>query len=114
MGGPSRRSTCRGTTTRKSRPRPRPRSPPPHERAPRPPPSRAPGRPRGGLGRPLRARRDPPRQRRPRRRAALLVALVAAWVAGPALGATQPARRASAAPLFQLEPAHAEYVPVLD
>jgi polyisoprenyl-teichoic acid--peptidoglycan teichoic acid transferase len=49
-----------------------------------------------------------------RRRAALVVALVAAWVAGSALGATQPARRASAAPLFQLEPAHAEYVPVLD
>src|SRR4029453_14127253 len=49
-----------------------------------------------------------------RRRAALVVALVAAWVAGSALGATQPARRASAAPLFQLEPAHAEFVPVLD
>jgi LCP family protein required for cell wall assembly len=39
---------------------------------------------------------------------------VGAWVAGSALGATQPARHASAAPLFQLEPAHAEYVPVLD
>jgi anionic cell wall polymer biosynthesis LytR-Cps2A-Psr (LCP) family protein len=39
---------------------------------------------------------------------------VAAWVAGSALGATQPARHAAAAPLFQLEPAHAEYVPVLD
>ena len=49
-----------------------------------------------------------------RRRAALLVALVGAWVAGSALGATQPARHASAAPLFQLEPAHAEYVPLLD
>jgi len=49
-----------------------------------------------------------------RRRIALLVAFVVAWVAGSALGATEPARRASAAPLFQLEPAHAEYVPVLD
>ncbi|HEY8117349.1 MAG TPA: LCP family protein, partial [Actinomycetota bacterium] len=49
-----------------------------------------------------------------RRRAALLVALLAAWVAGSALGATHPAEHASAAPLFQLEPAHAEYVPVLD
>ena len=36
-----------------------------------------------------------------RRRVALLVALVAAWVAGSALGATQPARHAAAAPLFQ-------------
>jgi LCP family protein required for cell wall assembly len=49
-----------------------------------------------------------------RRRAALLIALVAAWVAGSSLGATQPGGHASAAPLFQLEPAHAEYVPVLD
>jgi len=49
-----------------------------------------------------------------RRRVALVVALVAAWVAGSALGATRPAGHASAAPLFQLEPAHAEYVPVLD
>jgi LCP family protein required for cell wall assembly len=49
-----------------------------------------------------------------RRRAALLVALVGAWVAGSALGATQPTRQAAAAPLFQLEQAHAEYAPVLD
>ncbi|HET9249636.1 MAG TPA: LCP family protein [Actinomycetota bacterium] len=49
-----------------------------------------------------------------RRRAGLVVALVAAWVAGSALGATQPARHAAAAPLFQLEPAHAEFVPLLD
>ena len=49
-----------------------------------------------------------------RRRAALLVAFVAAWVAGSALGATEPASHAAAAPLFQLEAAHAEYVPVLD
>lgn len=49
-----------------------------------------------------------------RRRIALLVALAVAWVAGSTLGATQPARRAAAAPLFQIEQAHAEYVPVLD
>jgi LCP family protein required for cell wall assembly len=49
-----------------------------------------------------------------RRRAALLVAFVAAWVAGSALGATEPASHAAAAPLFQLERAHAEFVPALD
>ncbi len=50
----------------------------------------------------------------PRRRAAFLMAVVAAWIAGSALGAAGPARHAAAAPLFQLEQAHAEYVPVLD
>jgi len=49
-----------------------------------------------------------------RRRAALLVAFVAAWVAGSALGATEPASHAAAARLFQLERAHAEFVPTLD
>jgi polyisoprenyl-teichoic acid--peptidoglycan teichoic acid transferase len=49
-----------------------------------------------------------------RRRIALLVALAVAWLAGSTIGATQPARRAAAAPLFQIEQAHAEYVPVLD
>jgi polyisoprenyl-teichoic acid--peptidoglycan teichoic acid transferase len=49
-----------------------------------------------------------------RRRTALLVAFVAAWVAGSALGATEPASHAAAAPLFQLERAHAEFVPALD
>jgi LCP family protein required for cell wall assembly len=49
-----------------------------------------------------------------RRRAALHVAFVAAWVAGSALGATEPASHAAAAPLFQLERAHAEFVPALD
>jgi polyisoprenyl-teichoic acid--peptidoglycan teichoic acid transferase len=49
-----------------------------------------------------------------RRRAALLVAFVAAWVAGSALGATEPASHAAAARLFQLERAHAEFVPALD
>jgi len=48
------------------------------------------------------------------RRIALLVALGVAWVTGSAIGATQPAPRAAAAPLFQLEQAHADYVPVLD
>jgi anionic cell wall polymer biosynthesis LytR-Cps2A-Psr (LCP) family protein len=48
------------------------------------------------------------------RRIALLVALGLAWVAGSAIGATQPVRRAAAAPLFQIEQAHAEFVPVLD
>jgi len=48
------------------------------------------------------------------RRAALLVAFLAAWVAGSALGATEPASHAAAAPLFQLERAHAEFVPTLD
>jgi LCP family protein required for cell wall assembly len=49
-----------------------------------------------------------------RRRIALLVALAVAWFAGSTVGATQSARRAAAAPLFQIEQAHAEYVPVLD
>lgn len=49
-----------------------------------------------------------------RRRIALLVALAVAWVAGSTIGATQPVRRAAAAPFFQIEQAHAEYVPVLD
>ena len=48
------------------------------------------------------------------RRIALLLALGVAWVAGSAIGATQPVRRAAAAPLFQIEQAHAEFVPVLD
>jgi polyisoprenyl-teichoic acid--peptidoglycan teichoic acid transferase len=49
-----------------------------------------------------------------RRRAVLLGALVGAWVAGSVLGTTEPARRAEAAPLFQIEPAHAEFVPALE
>jgi LCP family protein required for cell wall assembly len=43
-----------------------------------------------------------------------LSALMAAWVAGSTLGAAPVARRAEAMPLFQIEQAHAEYVPVLD
>lgn len=50
----------------------------------------------------------------PRRRAGLLAAVLVAWVAGSVLGATQPAERAAATPLFQIEPAHAEFAPVLD
>jgi polyisoprenyl-teichoic acid--peptidoglycan teichoic acid transferase len=49
-----------------------------------------------------------------RRRVALVVVLALAWVAGSVLGATEPSRPAAAAPLFQLEPAHASFVPVLD
>ena len=49
-----------------------------------------------------------------RRRIALLVTMAVAWVAGSSIGATQPVRRAAAAPLFQIEQAHAEYAPVLD
>jgi LCP family protein required for cell wall assembly len=41
-------------------------------------------------------------------------ALLAAWVAGSALGASPVARRAHALPLLQIEPAHAEHVPALD
>lgn len=49
-----------------------------------------------------------------RGRAALLAGLLSAWVVGSVLGAVRPAERAEAAPLFQLEPAHAEFAPVLD
>ncbi|HJS26736.1 MAG TPA: LCP family protein [Actinomycetota bacterium] len=49
-----------------------------------------------------------------RRRVALVGVLAIAWVAGSVLGATDRPRPAAAAPLFQLEPAHASYVPVLD
>ena len=48
------------------------------------------------------------------RRIALVAVLAMAWVAGSVLGATERPREAAAAPLFQLEPAHAEFVPVLD
>ena len=51
---------------------------------------------------------------RARRRIALLIALAVAWVAGSTIGATQPVRKAAAAPFFQIEQAHADYAPVLD
>jgi LCP family protein required for cell wall assembly len=49
-----------------------------------------------------------------RRRIALVCVLAIAWVAGSVLGAAERVRPAAAAPLFQLEPAHAEFVPLLD
>ena len=49
-----------------------------------------------------------------RRRIALVGVLAVAWVAGSVLGAAPSPRRAAAAPLFQLEPAHASFAPVLD
>jgi len=48
-----------------------------------------------------------------RRRAALLAAFLVAWVTGSVLGAGEH-ERAVARPLLQIEPAHAEYVPVLN
>jgi LCP family protein required for cell wall assembly len=48
------------------------------------------------------------------RRLAIPIALLAAWIAGSALGAAPTPRRAEASPLFQIEAAHAEYVPALD
>lgn len=49
-----------------------------------------------------------------RRRVTLLAAFVVAWVLGSSLGAADHGRKASASPLFQIEPAHAEYVPSLE
>jgi LCP family protein required for cell wall assembly len=49
-----------------------------------------------------------------RRWIALVCVLALAWVAGSVLGAAPGPRRAAAAPLFQIEPAHASFVPVLD
>jgi LCP family protein required for cell wall assembly len=48
------------------------------------------------------------------RRLAIPVALLAAWVAGATLGATPAPPSAHATPLFQIEAAHAEHVPVFD
>lgn len=50
----------------------------------------------------------------PRRRAALIAILMVAWVAGTALGTAPGTPTATAAPLFQLQQAHAGYVPPLD
>ncbi|HEY7661024.1 MAG TPA: LCP family protein [Actinomycetota bacterium] len=47
------------------------------------------------------------------RRVALAALVLVAWIGGSVLGAAEP-RHASAAPLFQIERAHAEFVPVLD
>ncbi|MEX2407161.1 MAG: LCP family protein [Actinomycetota bacterium] len=48
------------------------------------------------------------------RRLGLPAALLAAWVAGSTLGAASPPALARAAPIFQIEQAHAEHSPVLD
>jgi LCP family protein required for cell wall assembly len=45
---------------------------------------------------------------------AVTIALLAAWVAGSTLGASPAVRSAGAAPLFQIEAAHATHLPVLD
>jgi LCP family protein required for cell wall assembly len=50
----------------------------------------------------------------PRRRAALLATLLVAWLAGSALGTAPATPEARAVPAFQLEQAHAGYVPTLD
>jgi LCP family protein required for cell wall assembly len=48
------------------------------------------------------------------RRIALAVAMITAWVVGSTIGATSQPTTARALPLFQIEQAHAEHVPVLD
>jgi polyisoprenyl-teichoic acid--peptidoglycan teichoic acid transferase len=48
------------------------------------------------------------------RRFGLPAALLAAWVAGSTFGAATPATPARATPIFQIEQAHAEHIPVLD
>ncbi|MGZ8600221.1 MAG: LCP family protein [Actinomycetota bacterium] len=48
------------------------------------------------------------------RRAVIVVAVLAAWIAGSTFGATPAPRRAAAMPLFQIEAAHASHVPALD
>ena len=49
-----------------------------------------------------------------RRRVALASLAIAAWIAGSTIGAVTPPGSAAAQPLFQIEPAHAGYVPALD
>ncbi len=48
-----------------------------------------------------------------RGRGALLVAALAAWVAGSTIGTVAPAPRAAAQPLFEIGKAHADYTPSL-
>jgi LCP family protein required for cell wall assembly len=48
------------------------------------------------------------------RRIALALSLVTVWVVGSTVGTTSGPTSARAMPLFQIEPAHAEHVPVLD
>ncbi|HEX9124423.1 MAG TPA: LCP family protein [Actinomycetota bacterium] len=49
-----------------------------------------------------------------KRRAALVVLALVAWVAGSTLGTVAPPKAAQAAPLMQIGQAHAGYVPTLD
>jgi LCP family protein required for cell wall assembly len=49
-----------------------------------------------------------------RRRALLVVLALGAWIAGSALGTVSPPKAAQAAPLMEIGPAHAGYVPTLD
>jgi polyisoprenyl-teichoic acid--peptidoglycan teichoic acid transferase len=50
----------------------------------------------------------------PRRRALLIATLLVAWIAGTTFGTTPATPRANAVPVFQLQQAHAGYVPTLD
>jgi LCP family protein required for cell wall assembly len=50
----------------------------------------------------------------PRRRAALVAILLVTWIAGTTLGTSPATPSAGAAPYFQLQQAHAGYVPALD
>jgi polyisoprenyl-teichoic acid--peptidoglycan teichoic acid transferase len=50
----------------------------------------------------------------PRRRAAVIATLLVAWIAGTTFGTGPAAPRANAYPVFQLQQAHAGYVPTLD
>lgn len=50
----------------------------------------------------------------PRHRVALVATLLVTWVLGSALGASPRVSPAAATPVFQLEQAHAGYVPTLD
>jgi LCP family protein required for cell wall assembly len=49
-----------------------------------------------------------------RRRIALASLAMAAWIAGSTIGAVTPPEPAAAQPLFEIEQAHAGYVPALD
>lgn len=50
----------------------------------------------------------------PRRRVALVAIMLVTWVVGTALGTSPTTSSAGAAPYFQLQQAHAGYVPALD
>ncbi len=70
------------------------------------------------------AHRDPPGSLKPaltnppkpalRRRTALVASLLVTWVAGTVLGTSPTTSPAVATPFFQLQQAHADYVPTLD